>query len=199
VTSSDSDRCHVVEVTALCSRSRDKLANQMTEPAIALNQADSPELVTLARALFREYAAAIDIDLEYQGFEAELAALPAPYVPPEGALLIARAGNEAAGCVALRPLAARIGEMKRLYVRPAYRNTGLGRRLVETVIDAARRAGCSELRLDTLPRLSSALALYQRLGFKEIPPYNSSYLPGTRFYVLELTSRDGTSARTGDT
>ena len=159
----------------------------MTTPAIELSQADSPELVELVRGLFREYAEAIGTDLEYQGFAAELAALPAPYVPPNGALLIARAGAGVAGCVALRPLDARTGEMKRLYVRPAYRSSGLGKRLVEAVIHAARQAGYSELRLDTLPSMSAAQALYQRLGFNEIAPYSTKYLAGTRFYALRLS------------
>jgi ribosomal protein S18 acetylase RimI-like enzyme len=164
----------------------------MTVPEIILTQASSPELVDTARDLFREYAQAIATDLEYQGFAAELAALPAPYVPPAGALLIAHAGTDVAGCVALRPLDAHMGEMKRLYVRPAYRSVGLGRRLVEAMIHAAREAGHRELRLDTLPGMTSAQALYRQLGFVEIPPYSETHLPGTRFYALRLTS--GTSS-----
>lgn len=151
------------------------------------NQADNPELVATARTLFREYAEAIGTNLEYQGFTAELAALPVPYTPPRGALLIARIGPDVAGCVALRPLDAQRGEMKRLYVRPAHRKSGLGKRMVEAVIDAARRAGYRELRLDTLPSMASAQALYRRLGFVEIPPYNTTHLPGTRFYSLDLS------------
>lgn len=153
---------------------------------ITLTQADRPELVATARALFREYAEAIGTDLEYQGFAAELAALPTPYAPPEGALFIARVNELVAGCVGLRPLGGGIGEMKRLYVRPAYRSVGLGEHMVEAVIQAARRAGQRELRLDTLPSMTSAQALYRRLGFIEIPPYNDKYLPGTRFYALRL-------------
>ena len=160
----------------------------MTAMEIVLSQADSPELVATAHALFREYAEAIGTDLEYQGFAAELAALPAPYVSPKGALLVALAGTDVAGCVALRPLDSRTGEMKRLYVRSAYRSWGLGKRLVEAVIDAARRAGYSELRLDTLPSMAAAQALYHRLGFVEIPPYNNTHLPGTRFYALQLAA-----------
>ncbi|MGC1548035.1 MAG: GNAT family N-acetyltransferase [Rhodanobacter sp.] len=158
----------------------------MTTAQIVLSQADSPELVAIARSLFTEYAEAIGTDLEYQGFTAELAALPSPYVPPMGALLIAQAGTNVAGCVALRPLNTHTGEMKRLYVRPAYRGSGLGRRLVEAVIQAARQAGYRELRLDTLPSMASAQALYRELGFVEIPPYNDKHLPGTRFYALQL-------------
>ena len=160
----------------------------MAAPEIVLSQADSPELVATVRSLFREYAEAIGTDLEYQGFAAELAALPAPYVPPNGALLVAHAGSEVAGCVGLRPLDGGTGEMKRLYVRPAYRSWGLGKRLVEAVVLAARQAGYSELRLDTLPSMASAQALYHRLGFVEIPPYNTTHLPGTRFYSLKLAA-----------
>lgn len=158
-------------------------------PPIRLHHASTPALVEVARALFREYAEAIGTDLEYQGFAAELAALPAPYVPPRGALLVAEAGSEVAGCVALRPLEAGSCEMKRLYVRPAYRGTGLGRQLVEAVLEAARAAGYRELRLDTLPSMAAAQALYERLGFREIPPYGKNPLPGTRFYAREISGR----------
>jgi ribosomal protein S18 acetylase RimI-like enzyme len=160
----------------------------VTVSNITLRQAHSPELVATARDLFREYADAIGTDLEYQGFGAELAALPAPYVPPGGALLIAQTGADVAGCVCLRPFDRQTGEMKRLYVRSAHRSGGLGQRLVEAVIQAARQAGYSELRLDTLPSMASAQSLYHRLGFLEISPYNNTYLPGTRFYSLKLTA-----------
>lgn len=158
----------------------------MSPPAVTLRQADGPELVATARALFREYAAAIGIDLEYQGFAAELAALPAPYVPPAGALLIAQVGEAVAGCVGMRPLDPHTAEMKRLYVRADCRGWGLGEQLVQAVIEAARRGGYRELRLDTLHSMHSAQTLYQRLGFVEIPPYGSKHLPGTRFYALRL-------------
>ncbi|HZX70246.1 MAG TPA: GNAT family N-acetyltransferase [Rhodanobacter sp.] len=153
-----------------------------------MSQADCPELVATARDLFREYAAAIATDLEYQGFSAELAALPAPYTPPQGALLVAHVDRDVAGCVGLRPIDRRIGEMKRLYVRPAYRSLGLGQRLVEATIHAAGQAGYRELRLDTLPSMAAAQALYRRLGFVDIPPYNATHLPGTRFYALKLVA-----------
>lgn len=160
----------------------------MATAEIVLSQVDSPELVATVRSLFREYAEAIGTDLEYQGFAAELAALPAPYIPPNGALLVAHAGLEVAGCAGLRPIDGHTGEMKRLYVRPAYRSWGLGKRLVEAVILAARQAGYSELRLDTLPSMALAQALYHRIGFVEIPPYNNTHLPGTRFYSLKLAA-----------
>lgn len=153
---------------------------------IVLHQAESPELVSIVRDLFREYERAIGTDLEYQGFAAELAALPSPYLPPAGALLLAQAGQDIAGCVALRPLEGGVAEMKRLYVRPAFRSSGLGKRLVNAVIRTAQEAGHRELRLDTLASMGPAQALYERLGFVEIPPYSSKYLPGTRFYALKL-------------
>jgi ribosomal protein S18 acetylase RimI-like enzyme len=155
---------------------------------IALRQAATPQQVATVRELFREYAQAIGTDLEFQGFSGELAALPKPYVPPKGALLLAQAGGAVAGCVGLRPLEGGLGEMKRLYVRPAYRKFGLGRRLVQAVVDAARAAGHRELRLDTLASMGPAQALYRQLGFVEIAPYNPLHMPGTRFYSLDLSS-----------
>jgi GNAT superfamily N-acetyltransferase len=159
----------------------------MNQPLIELRQVDGAADIDIARALFREYARAIGTDLAYQGFDAELAALPLPYRPPRGALYIACVGNDVAGCVALRPLADGIGEMKRLYVRDAYRSFGLGRRLVDAVIAAARAAGHRELRLDTLADMTAAQALYRRLGFVEREPYGKAYLPGTRFFALALS------------
>ena len=140
----------------------------------------------MARELFLEYAAAIGVDLEYQGFAAELAALPSPYVPPQGALLIAKINGDTAGCAALRRLDGQTGEMKRLYVRPAFRSWGLGKHLIGEVIQTARRAGYSALRLDTLPSMTAAQALYRALGFVEIAACNDRHLPGTRFYELKL-------------
>lgn len=155
-------------------------------PTIYLRQADDPASLATARALLREYAEAIGTDLEYQGFSAELAALPEPYSPPGGALLIAYVDENIAGCVGLRPLGDGAGEMKRLYVRPAFRGVALGKQMVESVILRARQAGHRELRLDTLPSMSSAQSLYRKLGFVEIGPYHEQYLPGTRFYSLDL-------------
>jgi GNAT superfamily N-acetyltransferase len=159
----------------------------MTSPAIRLQQVEDPQLTGVARALFVEYAVAIGTDLAYQGFETELAGLPFPYVPPQGALVIAYVDGEIAGCVGLRPLGGGIGEMKRLYVREPFRALGLGKRLVQAVIDASRWAGYKELRLDTLASMDSAHALYLRMGFVEIPPYASDYPPGTRFFTLRVT------------
>lgn len=142
--------------------------------------------IACAGILFREYSASIGIDLEYQGFSAELATLPGQYAPPSGELLLAKVDGEAAGCVALRALDESVLEMKRLYVRPSIRGVGLGKRLVEAAISTARRSGYTELRLDTLGTMVSAQDLYRKAGFVEIPPYGKAYLPDTRFYGLTL-------------
>lgn len=168
---------------------------------IGLRQVADAESTAVTCDLFHEYARAIGVDLEFQGFSAELAALPAPYVPPRGALLLAYADDAVAGCVGLRPLDARTGGMKRLYVRPPWRGSGLGRRLVAAVIQTARAAGYAELRLDTLPSMEAAQSLYRQLGFISIPAYNRHHLPGTRFYSLALDAsrhlRDATACAPG--
>ena len=156
--------------------------------SISLVPVERQEQAAVARELFLEYAAAIGVDLEYQGFTAELEALPLPYAPPHGVLLIAQINGDTAGCVALRPINAESGEMKRLYVRQSFRSRGLGKHLIEAAIQAARRAGYNALRLDTLASMAAAQALYRRLGFIEIPAYNSDHLPGTRFYEIKLSA-----------
>jgi len=139
------------------------------------------------RTLFREYAASLDFGLDYQDFDGELAALPGKYAPPAGALLLATVGGEAAGCGALRELAPGIAEMKRLYVRHAFRALGLGRALTLRLIDEARSRGHRRLRLDTVDAsMARALALYRALGFVEIAPYYPSPIPGTVFLELDL-------------
>ena len=143
-----------------------------------------------AATLLRTYAASLPVDLAYQGFDAEVAALPGPYAPPEGVLLVARApGRAAVGCVAMRPLGGGICEMKRLYVAPAGRGTGLGRRLAEAVIAAAERAGHREMWLDTLPSMGAALTLYRALGFVPVPAYYETPVPGTVFLGRTLGAR----------
>jgi putative acetyltransferase len=128
--------------------------------------------VDAARRLFEEYAASLSIDLGFQGFAAEVAGLPGEYAPPAGALLLAMAGDEAVGCVALRPLEPpRVAEVKRLFVVPAARERGLGVRLAAAALDAARAAGYARVRLDTLASMQTAQRLYERLGFHAIAAY----------------------------
>jgi ribosomal protein S18 acetylase RimI-like enzyme len=138
--------------------------------------------------LFRAYAASLDVDLAYQDFAAELAGLPGRYAPPEGALLLARGADGAAlGCVALRPMETPgCCEMKRLFVAQAGRGLGLGRALAEAVITAARAAGYREMRLDSLPSMRAAQALYASLGFAVTPPYYATPVAGTMFMRLGL-------------
>jgi putative acetyltransferase len=152
-----------------------------------ITQARTEADLARVRELFLEYAESIGIDLEYQGFSKELAALPGKYASPTGELLIAFVNGEAAGCVALRTLDSSTLEMKRLYIRPSSRGLGLGKRLVESAIAAARERGYAELRLDTLETMAAARALYSSLGFAEIPPYGEAHIPGTKFYALALT------------
>ena len=137
-------------------------------------------------ALFRAYAKSIGVDLAYQDFESELAGLPGKYAPPGGALLIARDGDAAVGCVALRKSADGICEMKRLYVAPAARGTGLGRKLAEAIIAEGRRLGYGEIRLDTLPTMLDAIGLYHALGFESCAPYYDTPITGTHFLKLKL-------------
>jgi GNAT superfamily N-acetyltransferase len=147
--------------------------------------------IDVARQLFREYAASLGFDLEFQGFSEELATLPGSYAPPRGRLLLAWEGEEAAGCVALRPIEPGICEMKRLYVRPPYRGAGLGRRLAEQIVREARDAGYGKMRLDTLPGMVGARVLYQALGFRSIPPYRTNPIDGAVFLELALHPDQG--------
>lgn len=157
-----------------------------------LIQAQSAEDVRFARELFEEYAAWLGLNLCFQNFEKELAELPGEYVPPSGRLFLAIENDQIAGCVAVRKIGAgntapNICEMKRLYVRPAFRGLGLGRTLTETVIDAAREVGYHRMRLDTLPgKMDQAIAMYRSLGFKNIEPYYNNPVEGAAFMELEL-------------
>jgi len=142
--------------------------------------------IPVVQRLLREYADGLGISLDFQGFEQEVAGLPGDYTPPGGALLVARDGEAVAGCVALRRLDAQTCEMKRLYVRPAWRGRGLGAALAEAVAARARRLGYRRIRLDTLPGMETAQGLYERLGFREIAPYRTNPVAGARFLELEL-------------
>jgi GNAT superfamily N-acetyltransferase len=142
--------------------------------------------VELVRTLFREYADGLGVDLSFQGFEKEIAALPVGY----DSILVARIGGEPVGCVGIRPLQGRICEMKRLYVRPSARRSGAGRALVAAAIDRARGLRYRRMRLDTLPTMAAARKLYASLGFVEIEPYRHNPIEGSAFMELDLTRSD---------
>jgi ribosomal protein S18 acetylase RimI-like enzyme len=143
------------------------------------------EHVPAVRALFEEYAGSLGVDLGFQDFERELAELPGEYAPPAGRLLLAFA-PEPAGCVGLRPFEPGICEMKRLYVRPAHRGSGLGRQLAEAIVAAGSDAGYERMRLDTLPTMAAARTLYRALGFVEIEAYRPNPIHGTTYFELDL-------------
>ncbi len=144
----------------------------------------------MARALFEDYQADLGIDLCFQGFAEELDGLPGEYAEPAGALLLAFVDGAPAGCCALRPLInsdhMNACEMKRLFVRPAFRGFGLGRLLVEEILSLARLSGYSNMLLDTLSDMEAARALYQEVGFVEVPPYYHNPLPGAHYLKVEL-------------
>jgi putative acetyltransferase len=162
-------------------------------PAIVIAPPRTSDDLEALRALFVEYAESLGFSLAYQDFAAELAALPGKYAPPDGTLLLARADGAAAGAVALRPLEPGICEMKRLYVRPAFRGrrtedgSSLGRALAEGIVAAARARGYRRLRLDTIPgKMAAAAGLYRSMGFVEIAPYSPSPIPDTAYMELVL-------------
>lgn len=155
-----------------------------TESVVILTPQTAAEL-DAARAIFREYAASLAVDLAFQDFEQELATLPGDYATPGGALLLALVDGEVAGCGALRPLGTtdypNACEMKRLYVRPAFRGLGLGRLLAEAIMDAARVNAYAHVLLDTLDDMEAARTLYEDLGFREIAPYYHNPIPGAHY------------------
>lgn len=162
----------------------------MRETVPDILPAHAPEWVPVVRGLFEEYAAQLGVDLCFQGFAEELAGLPGAYAPPQGGVWLARADGAIAGCVALRPLEAGIAELKRLYVRGACRGRGLGRKLTGAALAFARRAGYRAVRLDTLPGMREAQALYRSLGFRPIPECAPHPLPGTVWMELALDQQD---------
>lgn len=162
----------------------------LPKPTIALVTPSTPEDIAAVRQIFTEYAESLNVDLCFQDFEAELELLPGEYAAPRGALLLAMVNQQVAGCCALRPLDSaddpNASEMKRLYVRPAYRRLGLGRQLAEAILDAARQFDYSCVLLDTLDEMETARALYEDLGFEEIPPYYHNPLPGAHYLKVML-------------
>ncbi|MGI0071820.1 MAG: GNAT family N-acetyltransferase [Thermoplasmata archaeon] len=156
-------------------------------PSFRIRSARSAAEVAVVRSLFEEYAASLGVDLCFQGFDRELRELPGEYVLPRGALFFASVGGRPAGCVAVRPLPRGRAELKRLYVRPRFRGSGIGRTLALAAIRAARRVGYRALRLDTLPAMGRAQALYVALGFREISAYRPNPVPGARYFELDLT------------
>lgn len=162
----------------------------MNTPAIDFFTPVSATEIEAVREIFLEYAASLSVDLCFQDFDDELARLPGDYAPPRGALLLARVAGAVAGCCALRPMDSsdypNASEMKRLYVRKAFRGFGLGRQLAEAILDEARRAGYSSVLLDTLDDMEAARALYEDLGFEEIPPYYHNPHAGAHYLKVDL-------------
>lgn len=172
------------------SRARSDSPVWADSTGIALHLASSPADLDAIRLLFREYAAALKVDLCFQNFEQELAGLPGDYASPRGSLLLATVAGEPAGCCALRALDTsdypNAAEMKRLYVRPSYRGMGLGRRLAEEILEQALQAGFESVLLDTLDDMEAARALYDELGFQDIPPYYYNPIAGAHYLKVDL-------------
>jgi ribosomal protein S18 acetylase RimI-like enzyme len=154
---------------------------------LSVFQAESPPQIAQARELFLEYAQSLGFSLCFQNFDQELAGLPGDYAPPQGRLLLAECQGQLAGCVALHPLEPGVCEMKRLYLRPQFRGQGLGRALAERIIAEARQTGYRRMRLDTVgPVMKDAVAMYRKLGFKEVAPYRANPIAGAMYMELEL-------------
>jgi GNAT superfamily N-acetyltransferase len=151
-----------------------------------IREARFPTDLSIVRVLFREYAEALGIDLSFQNFEAELAELPGRYGRPAGGIWLAEHGAQPAGCAAFRPIDVTTCEMKRLYVRPAFRGRSLGRRLAEQIISNATAAGYQRIWLDTMPSMGDAIRLYRLLGFSPIEAYCHNPIPGALFLGLDL-------------
>jgi putative acetyltransferase len=164
-------------------------------PHIDISTPTAPSELEPVRQIFREYAQGLGVDLCFQDFDQELATLPGEYAPPRGALLLATIDGQLAGCCALRPMDAadypNAAEMKRLYVRRAFRGLGLGRQLAQAALDAARVAGYTSVLLDTLDDMEAARTLYEDLGFQEIPPYYHNPIPGAHYLKVDLERHTG--------
>jgi ribosomal protein S18 acetylase RimI-like enzyme len=160
---------------------------------LTILQAESEEQIAAARELMLEYAASLGFDLCFQNFDQELRSLPGKYAPPAGRLLLAYCDGEAAAMIALRPVdIPGVCEMKRLYVRPAFRGKSLGRELTVRLIAEARAAGYGRMRLDTVPgKMDRAIVLYRELGFREVPAYYAT--PVREMLFMELTLAENTS------
>jgi len=149
--------------------------------------ASSPAQIESVKGLFTEYAESLGFSLCFQGFDKELAELPGAYVPPRGRLLLATVDGEPAGCVALRPMPDGACELKRLFVRPAFRSTGLGRQLMDRILAEAREIGYRQMRLDTVVgQMDKAIAMYRRYGFKETEPHGGHPVPGSIYMEMDL-------------
>jgi ribosomal protein S18 acetylase RimI-like enzyme len=154
---------------------------------LAIVNAATPVQIAQARELFLEYAQSLGFSLCFQNFDRELAELPGSYAPPDGRLLLAEYDGQVAGCIALHKLEADICEMKRLYVRLQFRGKGLGRILIDRVIAEARQIGFRRMRLDTVePVMKDAVAMYRKIGFREIPPYCNNPIAGALYMELPL-------------
>ena len=155
--------------------------------ALSLLQAQSPIQIAQARELFLEYAKSLGFSLCFQNFDKELAGLPGDYAPPDGRLFLAEYNAQLAGCVALHKLAGEICEMKRLYLRPQFRGLRLGRALADRIIAEARQIGYKRMRLDTVePVMKDAVAMYRKIGFREIEPYCENPIAGALYMELLL-------------
>jgi putative acetyltransferase len=153
----------------------------------AVTQAETPSQIAQARELFLEYAQSLGFSLCFQNFDKELAALPGDYAPPAGRLLLAEFEGQLAGCAALHPLEPGICEMKRLYLRPNFRGKSLGRALADRIIAEARQIGYQRMRLDTVePVMKDAVAMYRKIGFREIAPYCTNPIAGALYMELSL-------------
>jgi putative acetyltransferase len=160
---------------------------QQKRKIVTIVEAKTGEDLVRARDLFVEYAGSLGFDLSFQNFDRELEELPGEYASPRGCLILAVLDGECAGCAALRDLGDRQAEMKRLYVRPRFRGSGLGKLLTLRLIDEARKRQYSCIRLDTVPSMQRAIALYRSLGFKLISPYRYNPVEGALFLELDLT------------